>query len=244
MNAPFKSFAKRTGAPRWMVTFADLMALLLALFVMLLSFAEIDSDNFRKNAGPISEAFHTRSLIKIVPTLPKSQRLDLNLEPDEAEIRTQQKEAFLDSLRADMAGEIADARVQVLEQADEVVVRFPDRSAFASGSMELAESILPTLDKIAKVLEQNTGRLRVAGHTDDTPIATQRIRSNWDLSTARAVSVVHYLLGVADIDPARITAQGFADSRPLAPNDSPENRAINRRVEISVEFPGREDAVN
>ena len=224
-----------------MITFADMMTLLLALFVMLLSFAEIDSDSFRKNAGPISEAFHTKNIIQISPTLPKSQRLDLRMGPSDAEIRAQLKEEFLDNLRTQMSREIAQARVQILEEGDRIIVRFPAQSAFPSGTMELSPTILPALVKIARVLARNEGHILIAGHTDNAPISTERIRSNWELSTARAVSVVHYLLEVADIDPARITAQGFADSRPLAPHDTPERRAGNRRVEISISFAGGGD---
>lgn len=225
-----------------MVTFADMMTLLLALFVMLLSFAEIDSDSFRKNAGPISEAFNTENILQISPTLPKSQRLDLRMGPGDAELRARMKEEFLDNLRTQMSREIAQAQVQILEEGDRIIVRFPAQSAFHSGSMELSPSILPALAKIAKVLESHKGQILVAGHTDNAPISTQRIRSNWDLSTQRAVSVVHQLLRVADIDPARISVQGFADSRPLEPHDTPERRARNRRVEISVSFEAEEDA--
>ena len=224
-----------------MVSFADMMTLLLALFVMLLSFSEIDSDSFRRNAGPISEAFHTKSIIQITQTLPKSQRQDLRMGPGDAELRTRQKEEFLDNLRTQMAREIAEARVEVLEEGDRIIVRFPAQAAFPSGSMDLSPAILPALAKIARVLVENKGQILVAGHTDNAPISTERIRSNWDLSTQRAVSVVHYLLEVAVIDPARITAQGFADSRPLEPNDTTERRARNRRVEISVSFAGDKD---
>ena len=232
-----------------MVSFADMMTLLLALFVMLLSFAEIDSDSFRKNAGPISEAFHTKNIIQISPTLPKSQRQDLRMGPSdaelrtlqEAELRTRRKDEFQDNLRTQMAREIAQARVQILEEGDRIIVRFPAQSAFPSGSMELSPQILPALAKIATVLKAHKGQIQIAGHTDNAPISTGRIRSNWDLSTQRAVSVVHYLLEVADIDPARITVQGFAESRPLEPHDTPERRARNRRVEISVSFDGGEE---
>ena len=236
MDGQTTSAAKKRGAPRWMVTFADMMTLLLALFVLLLSFAEIDSDSFRKNAGPIAEAFHTKNIIQIAPTLPKSQRLDLRMGPSDAELRTRQKYEFLDNLRTQMSREIAEARVQILEEGDKIIVRFPAQSAFPSGSMELSPTILHALEKIARVLAANKGQILVSGHTDNAPISTERIRSNWDLSAQRAVSVVHYLLQVADIDPARITTQGFADSRPLHPHDTPERRARNRRVEISISF--------
>ena len=241
MNEATTGAVKKRKTPPWVVTFADMMTLLLALFVMLLSFAEIDSDSFRKNAGPISEAFHTKNIIQISPTLPKSQRLDLRMGPSDAELRAQRKEEFLDNLRTQLSREIAEARVHILEEGDRIIVRFPAQSAFPSGSMELSPTILPALAKIARVLAVHKGQILVAGHTDDAPISTDRIRSNWDLSTQRAVSVVHHLLEVAVIDAERISVQGFADSRPLAPHDTPERRAGNRRVEISISFAGGED---
>ena len=241
MSGQASTAPKKRGAPDWMVTFADMMTLLLALFVMLLSFAEIDSDSFRKNAGPISEAFNTENIIQISPTLPKSQRLELRMGQGDAELRAQLKDEFLDNLRSQMSREIAEARVQILEDGDRIIVRFPAQSAFPSGSMELSHQILPSLEKIAKVLEDHKGQIQISGHTDNAPISTERIRSNWDLSTQRAVSVVHYLLEVSTLDSSRITVQGFAESRPLEPHDTPERRARNRRVEISVSFESSED---
>ena len=78
------------------------------------------------------------------------------------------------------------------------------------------------------------GTIAVAGHTDERPIFTSRFRSNWDLSSARAVSVIHHILQETDIPPYRMVVQGYADSRPLVPNNTEEQRALNRRVEISV----------
>ncbi len=230
---------KYSYAPRWMVTFADLMALLLALFVMLLSFAEIDSDSFRRNAGPISEAFNTKFRIEAIPKPSKSIRLKLDSEG--AEPTYIKRTRFLNHLKDEMAEEIEKSMVEVLEKDRDIVIRFPDKAAFASGSMILSKSILPALDKIANFLEASEGQVTVAGHTDDTPISTGKIRSNWDLSTARAVSVVHHLLATTKVTADRITAQGFADSRPLAPNATPEGRAKNRRVEITFEMFAPED---
>ncbi len=139
-------------------------------------------------------------------------------------------------IRQDMAVEITNSQVEIIEKGHSIVVRFPDKSAFPSGSKDLVKSILPALDKLALILSEVNGQILVSGYTDNTPISNSTFRSNWDLSTARAVSVVHYLLKSSNIEPSRITAQGFADGRPLAPNDSPENRATNRRVEISIEL--------
>ena len=134
---------------------------------------------------------------------------------------------------AEAAPEIREAQAD--SPGGPLVIRFSPDVAFDPGRHELKQSFLPTLDKLARVLTVAPGQIIVAGHTDDVPIATTRYRSNWDLSTARAVSVVQRLLEHGTINPARVSAQGYADSRPLVPNNSQENRAINRRVEISIE---------
>ena len=134
-----------------MVTFADLLSLLLALFILLLSFSVVDASRYKQIAGAMREAFG-----------------------------------------------------------------------------------LQRIDRLAVTLEGTTAQVIVAGHTDDTPIAGGGYRSNWELSAARAVSVVHYWLSNSSIDSRRLSAQGYADSRPRAANDGPEGRAANRRVEILI----------
>jgi chemotaxis protein MotB len=88
------------------------------------------------------------------------------------------------------------------------------------------------MDRISAVLAAKPGRILVAGHTDNVPISTGRFRSNWELSSARAVTVLHSMLRNNDIDEKRIVVQGLADTQPLVDNDSPQNRAMNRRVEL------------
>jgi chemotaxis protein MotB len=90
------------------------------------------------------------------------------------------------------------------------------------------------LKLIADVLNQRDGLFVIAGHTDDIPIETRRFRSNWDLSAARAASVVHFFIREGDVDPERMEIKALADNEPIVPNDSWEHRAQNRRVEISV----------
>lgn len=106
--------------------------------------------------------------------------------------------------------------------------------AFASGSDELDRRAHAILDQLVWLLAREEGwEVRVAGHSDDRPIANERFASNWHLSTARAVSVVEYLLA-GGLDPTRVTAEGHAEFRPLFANDSAANRARNRRVEITL----------
>lgn len=241
-NAGFKKLQRRD--PKWLTSFADLMSLLFAMFVMLLSFSEVDSTSFKKNAGPIAEAFDAKTKAPkkepvVDPTPSPPMRIDLRpplpLEIPPSEPEDLDREV-VERLRVIMAEELKRQVVELVETDNLVIIRFRDRAAFSVGERELAPSILPTLDNIAQVLGRTAGRIRIEGHTDDVPIATDLFRSNWDLSAARATSVVHYLLSSGVIAPYRISAEGFADSRPLTGNDTPENRARNRRVEISIEL--------
>ncbi len=231
----------RTGAPRWMVTFADLMALLFALFVLLLSFSEIDSDNFRRNAGPIALAFNVKDLVPKKKTIPQptfaqpAQPETPLSESAASYLRSVQRQKLLSQLNAVMLSEIERHMVELESTENAVIVRFPDRSAFSSGSVRLAPSIEPALNKVAEVISQLSGQVTVTGHTDDTPISTAQFRSNWELSAGRAAAVVHHLLRDKRIRPGRVTVQGLADTKSLVPNNSPANRAKNRRVEISIE---------
>lgn len=123
----------------------------------------------------------------------------------------------------------------VVDQADSTLrLRFGTADAFDLGSDHLTPLTLDLIDTLANALRDGGARVVVAGHTDDLPISTERFRDNWDLSTARAVSVIRELVNQRGVDPARLEAKGYADTRPLAPNTSAANRALNRRIEIEI----------
>ena len=119
-------------------------------------------------------------------------------------------------------------------QFSRIVIRIREKGSFPSGDARLNPGFIPILGKIHDVLLETDGRIAVAGHTDNVPINTARYRSNWELSTSRATSVVHELLAPEQMDAERFVLEGYADTRPLVPNDSAANRAKNRRVEIIV----------
>ena len=244
------------GAPTWMVTFADLMALLLTMFVMLLSFAEMDVKKYEQLAGNMHEAFGIQYLKKLagiveidggpVGVAPKQAvpkvMLDLKIDdvigdkaPEKIDpVTPPAGETLFGSVEKAMADEIAKSLANVEERQGEVIVRFPEKVAFPSGTEIMTTEFLVALNNLAVVLQRTKGDIIVAGHTDDRPIHTDVFRSNWDLSTARANSVIHFLLENPNIAPGRLAAMGYADSRPLIANDSDANRAINRRVEIII----------
>lgn len=98
----------------------------------------------------------------------------------------------------------------------------------------ISAEILPILRKVTESLADEEGKIQFSGHTDDRPIRTATIKSNWELSTNRAVSVIHMIEDLGTVNPAQLTAVGYSDTRPIFPNDTAEGRARNRPVEIAI----------
>ena len=178
------------------------------------------------------------------PELSASEEERLELERQrklQAEIKQQ-----TDELKGILKDEIADGLVTVEAVEDKIIIRIQEKGSFSSGSADFNPGFLDVIDRISDAIVRSPGRVVVAGHTDDIPIYTERFRSNWELSSARAVTVVHAMLMNPGISPDRVLVEGHADSKPLVPNDSPENRAINRRVELILvrgEEGGKRDAI-
>ncbi|MCP3688244.1 MAG: OmpA family protein [Gammaproteobacteria bacterium] len=146
----------------------------------------------------------------------------------------QQAQEEAAELEQELQAAIGDGLVEVEAFNDRVLIRIRERGSFSSGKAKLKKEFLPILKLIADVLNQRDGHFIIAGHTDDVPIETSQFRSNWDLSAARAASVVHYLIRQGNVDPERMEVRALSDNEPIVPNDSWENRGKNRRVEISV----------
>jgi chemotaxis protein MotB len=113
-----------------------------------------------------------------------------------------------------------------------VVMRLSDQVLFDVGVADISPEAIPLLEKVGAIIAGSSYEVRVEGHTDDVPIKTARYPSNWELSTARAVTVLRYFIETYGISGKRLAAEGFAEYHPMVPNDSTENRAKNRRVEI------------
>ena len=172
----------------------------------------------------------------------EQERLELEQKRKlQAEIKQQ-----TDELKGILKDEIADGLVTVEAVEDKIIIRIQEKGSFPSGSADFNPGFLDVIDRISDAVVRSPGRVVVAGHTDDIPIYTSRFRSNWELSSARAVTVVHALLMNPGVSEDRVLVEGHADSKPLVPNDSPENRAKNRRVELILvrgEEGGKRDAI-
>jgi chemotaxis protein MotB len=149
----------------------------------------------------------------------------------------EQKSREYESLAASLDKEIKAGQVKLTELKGKLTVRMAEKVLFASGSATIGRDGRAALTKIAEAFRGVQGRIiRVEGHTDNVPIRTARFPSNWELSAARAIAVVR-LLQDQGVDPALLGAAGYAEFQPVAPNDSPEGRAENRRIEISLAAP-------
>jgi chemotaxis protein MotB len=167
------------------------------------------------------------------------EALEVKLDADakaEVAAKKQEEQITEESLKFQEAlkEEIKEGLIDVETQFDRIVIRIREKGSFQSGDANLNKAFLPILDKIRFVLSKTDGMIVVAGHTDNIPIHTPRYRSNWELSTSRATSVVHELLADGAMPPERFVLEGHAETQPLMTNDTVENRARNRRVEIIV----------
>ncbi len=138
-------------------------------------------------------------------------------------------------LAAALTDQIAAGEVEVETHARQIIIRIKAKGAFSSGSASLTKTYVKVLKKLRDVLVAKPGAIAVHGHTDNIPIRTDRFRSNWDLSSARAVSVAHELLRGGKMPAERFTVSGFGSTRPMIDNKSAANRAANRRVEIVIQ---------
>ncbi len=142
----------------------------------------------------------------------------------------EQAEKIKESLKA----EVSEGLVSVETDGLKIIIRINEKGSFPSGTAVLKAGFEPVMEKITEAVNDSVGTVNVAGHTDNIPISTDWYRSNWELSAARAVTVAHFMLNNKGTDAKRIVIQGYADTRPLVDNNSAENRAKNRRVEIII----------
>ena len=229
----------------WIMTFADLMSLLMCFFVKApdspvgTSIIAQEFSPGRPQPTAINEVRQT-TMDANKQTLEFTDALETDGSDGEGENGT--KEAQNEDTLADaktlmdaLAEEIDQGMIQIETVGTRIIIRIREKASFPSGDATFRKSFLPAIAKLRQSLNEVEGRIVVAGHTDNIPIKTARFRSNWELSSSRAVSVVHELLDGGTLDPARFVIEGHGDAHPLTTNDTPENRALNRRVEMTIE---------
>jgi chemotaxis protein MotB len=221
------------GAPAWVVTFGDLMSLLLCFFVLLLSFSEMDRNKYRIVSGAMKNAFGIQRK-KPVFESPKGQKM-ISKEFDQAIILMKVQDV-INPILQELEDEFQEFKgsIEIAVDEDEITIRMMGEATFDTGRAILKKNFAPLLLKIGEVLSKTKGEIIIAGHTDNVPLSGGSYRSNLGLSMARAGSVAEYLLKSTSIDPKRLSTMAFGEYRPLESNHTEQGRQKNRRVEIIV----------
>ncbi len=212
---------------RWLLTYADMITLLLALFIIMYSMSRVDAKRF----GKMAEALN--GILKGGHSILKNQ--------GEEQFKTGHGVLKLGDLR--MIQRQVEEQFETKERGEEVltevterglVVHIVESALFDVASADLQPRAMELLDLIYEEIKDTPNHIRVEGHTDDLQINTARFPSNWELSGARATEVVRYFIDEHNMPPGRISALGYGEYRPIRPNNSIENRATNRRVDIVI----------
>jgi chemotaxis protein MotB len=245
-NKRKKKAEEEENLERWLVSYADFVTLLFAFFVAMYGISQVDV----KKLGKFSESMHMAFNIpvitstdyyrgsgeKIKPTPIKPIMLaKFSLPPklNQAEKeRMEGLERVLKKIAQEIKGLGKDTHIVLGARGLEV--HLGEKILFPSGRATIRPEAFPLLDKLAQTLLLVPNLIRVEGHTDNVPINTPQFPSNWELSTARAASIVRYFIDHHNFSPTRLSAAGYGEYRPIASNDTPEGRALNRRVDIII----------
>ncbi|THB72581.1 MAG: flagellar motor protein MotB [Desulfobulbaceae bacterium] len=219
------------GAPAWMVTYSDLVTLLLTFFVLLMSMANLDPVRFTEASSSLKDAFgihsrpaHVEFAIPILPAPPKTKFTPV--QPQMTKKIYQRVKAQIDDLDL---GQTVDA---INQDSETIILRVNNTVLFKPGESRVSPQAYPVLRKIADMVRPLPMNMRVEGHTDNQAISGPAGYNNWDLSIARAVSVTRFYEQGELLPLDRMSAIGYGDQRPLVLNTTEENRSKNRRVDF------------
>ena len=227
----------------WLIPYADILTLLLALFIVLFATAQVDQKKFDQMAYSFNAAFGGSPSVfdnnrSIVPEAGASK-------PDQSPTENPQGQAQLQETvqlseikrqidRYILENSLSGGLSTMLTE-DGLMIRIKDSALFTSGSADLRPESLQVGQEIAKLLVPLNQKIVISGHTDNVPINTAQFPSNWELSAKRSINFMKFILeSERQLKPERFSAIGYGEYRPLGPNDSIDNRAKNRRVEVLI----------
>jgi chemotaxis protein MotB len=239
-----KTHEKEPNMERWLVSYADFITLLFAVFVMLYAMSIVDQKKMEEVQSSIQSSFSHRQasspVIKIVgdkdfglipqvispPVEPQSQ------EEISAAVEAQEFSQIKQEVEDNLDGFGAKNEVQLTVNERGLVISLKEAGFFPSGTAKVQAEAFPLLDKIATSISDYSNTIRIEGHTDNVPVNSSAFPSNWELSVARANSLVHYLIEKHNFRGAKLSVTGYAEYRPIADNATDAGRKLNRRVDI------------
>jgi chemotaxis protein MotB len=233
---------------RWLVSYADFITLLLAVFAVMYALSQVNEGKYRTLSGSLIKAIATEkerreTLIAIPDPIPSTAApIVIAADPaakrasryGEAQLRQQEKLRIIaQDIVAAFATLVNEGQVRVTQSERGVRVEINASALFALGEATLQRDSIKALSAVGQVLKHVDHAIQVEGHTDDKPIITSKFPSNWELSAVRASTVVRLLIDNG-VKPTRLTALGYGENRPVESNDSEEGRARNRRVTLMI----------
>lgn len=234
---PASEKSGKAGQERWLLTYSDLITLLMIFFVVLYSLSSLNAKKFEAIAMSLAQAMGGGQSVLNQPGASLAPGISGNTEVEEVVPNESQEMNDLEKIRKELQEYIdqngLNGKVSVNMEERGVVLSFQDVALFPLGSADLTPNAKEMIGKVGQILRKYNQYLRIEGHTDDLPINTRQFPSNWELSVARATSVVQELIRM-NFAPYRLSATGYGEYRSREPNDSDEHRQQNRRVDIVV----------
>lgn len=223
-----KKLEEQENLDRWLVSYADFITLLFAFFTTMYALASINEGKYRVVSDSLSMAFNQSGA---------TGRESMKQETSEPFISSAFKKTFTGDykkLHTAFAGLEKDNKIYMSIEKRGVVVSLSEQIIFEAGKADILDNAKAVIDDIAMVLKQMPNHIKIEGHTDNIPINTPQFPSNWELSAARALNILKYMLDVHGFNPGKLSATGYGEFRPFAPNDTLDGRAKNRRVDIVI----------
>lgn len=222
----------------WLIPYADMLTLLLALFIVMFAMSKVDSEKFKK----VSEDFGVIFSGGGTGVLKDGSVIPMPIEQHEAEGKGESKVVIEENKMNEIKNQI-EQKIHSSGYADKVKVdineggleiSIQDVVLFNSGDAEVLKTVTPLLMGISDMINGLDNDIKIVGHSDNVPIHNARFRSNWELSSMRAINVMNFMTGSGKIDQSRVSVGAYADQRPKYDNSTEEGRAKNRRVEIFI----------
>lgn len=207
-----------------MVTYGDMVTLVLTFFVLLYSFSAIDAKKYIQISNSLKGALGGNVGV-----------LNQGITVDDLGEVTNPAQVMFEQLQKILSKKGLEGKVELSQTREGIVISFKERLFFRIASADILDDAYPVLNEVGSILKENTFPIRIEGHSCDLPIKNQRFPSNWELSSIRAVNVTKYLIDRIQIPPEQLSVAAYGPYRPLVPNTSEENRGKNRRVDIIIE---------
>jgi chemotaxis protein MotB len=227
---------------RWIVSYADMLTLLFALFVVLYAISDTNPEKLTVVRTSLDKAFDVGVLTSSDGASPVFEGGG-GLSPSLDEMKLNSLKIVSDNMATFAAETGIIGKIQVRSSADGVTISLADDLLFASASADFRPGSQDVLQRLAALLNELPNEVRVEGHTDNVPVNSGTYSSNWELSSARATTVLRYLVDEAGMDPERMSAVAFADTRPIGDNATAEGRALNRRADIVIVYPTQDQII-